>query len=95
METPNFDHNGHLLCPSCGFDHLHHKKVDVSFKIGSNIKSNSIIDVNGLSNNFEIQDNCPDDYIDITFWCEKCGKESKLSIMQTKGRSSFYLSVNQ
>lgn len=92
---PEFDqyHHGHgaeLLCPSCGFNYLHHDRVDVFERSEDATQGLHIaVEEGGLSVGTSLKGNPSGRRhgITIRFWCEGCKATPVLSIAQHKGNT--------
>jgi len=104
---PKFDESGYdcppiLLCPKCGFDYLHHEKIEiferqaeddkqglhlvVASRADSTVAASSRINV---LTNTDISENPSRrrNGMKISFWCEGCDVVSVLVIEQHKGQT--------
>jgi hypothetical protein len=80
-----------LLCPSCGFDHLHHGRIDVyerekeDAEKGLHVsveRGSAVIDQNLSGNPSSRRDG-----LRIEFGCEGCSARLVLTIAQSKGQT--------
>lgn len=84
-----------LLCPNCGFNYLHHEKVDV-FERSEDAESGLHVSVSGVKaeTNTALSGNpsARRDGLTVTFSCEGCDAKPVLTIAQHKGQTfvNFY-----
>ena len=80
-----------LLCPSCGFDHLHHGRVEVFEREGEDKekgvhvlvdRGSAVIDQNMSGNPSSRRDG-----LRVEFGCEGCSAQLVLTIAQHKGQT--------
>lgn len=80
-----------LVCPKCGFNYLHHGKIDNYHR-----KEDSEYCYHTTVDGYYIEARCDDnkhnpstrrDGLTIDFYCEGCQKTSKLCIAQHKGQT--------
>lgn len=86
--TFNTGYGAELLCPHCGFNYLHHDRVEV-FERGEDAKHGvhvSVADGNATMNT-DLAGNPSDRRhgLNVYFWCEGCDAVPVLSIAQHKG----------
>lgn len=105
MQAVKINDDGHLACPHCGGDYLHHDCVQI-FETGETIHGSLHVTVRGGDR----PSNCkrsPSVVIDhdvrgnpserrqglrIEFWCEECGgSRCELVIAQRKGNTEIEL----
>lgn len=72
-----------LLCPNCGFNYLHHFRVEVfdrahTVLTGHNVQIDHKLDGNPSRRS---------DGLSVFFYCERCPKVSRLDIAQHKGNT--------
>lgn len=81
-----------LLCPSCGFNYLHHFRVDV-FERNEDANQGLHVTVDNLTlkTTTDLTGNPSSrrDGVVVDFWCEGCHEISRLSIAQHKGVTEF------
>lgn len=84
----NESYGAELLCPNCGFNYLHHDKVEV-FECGEDANhgvhvtiadGKSVMDTSLIGNPSRRRHG-----LNIHLWCEGCSAKSVLSISQHKG----------
>ena len=94
---PNFELHSYtagfgalLLCPACGFNHLHHEKVDV-FERTEDETSCLHVSVSDakvtIDKDLEGNPSSRRHGMTIQFWCEECSAKPVLSILQHKGQT--------
>jgi len=81
---------GELKCPSCGFNYLHHDKVEI-FERGEDEEKGLHVKVeNGVATidtNLSGNPSARRHGLTIQFWCEGCKAKPVLSISQHKGNT--------
>lgn len=81
---------GELKCPSCGFNYLHHNRIEI-FERGEDEQKGLHVTVeNGeLQTNTNLEGNPSSRRhgLLIHFWCEGCKAQPVLSISQHKGNT--------
>ena len=88
-----------LVCPHCGFDHLHHRTVvryDRNCEDAVNGRIVRVADESVLIvDNAEMTENLSPrrGSVSITFDCEGCGRESRMHIIQHKGQTFLELAA--
>jgi hypothetical protein len=81
---------GELKCPSCGYNYLHHEKVEI-FERGEDEEKGLHVKVeNGMvttDTNLSGNPSARRHGLTIHFWCEGCKAKPVLSISQHKGNT--------
>ncbi len=87
---PKFDNteDGQLVCPSCGFNCLHHDKVEV-FECTEDATHGVHVTVSDgkavMDTSLEGNPSARRHGLSVHFWCEGCDAKPVLSISQHKG----------
>lgn len=81
---------GELVCPSCGFNYLHHDKVEV-FECGEDTPYGVHVTVEDAKATFDTSlegnPSARRHGLKIYFWCEGCQAKPVLSLHQHKGNT--------
>ncbi len=86
---------GQLKCPSCGFNYLHHDKVEVFERSEDAEHGLHVVVENGsVKTDTDLQGNPSSRRhgLAIHFWCEGCDEKPVLTLIQHKGNT--YVDIN-
>ncbi|NKD15262.1 MULTISPECIES: hypothetical protein [Aeromonas] len=90
--VPKFNYNGELICPSCGFDYLHHDKVEV-FECGEDAEHGVHVTISDgkavMDTSLAGNPSARRHGLSVHFWCEGCDAKPVLSISQHKGNTQM------
>jgi hypothetical protein len=81
---------GELQCPACGFNYLHHEKVEIFERNEDEEKGLHVTVENGVVTtdmNLSGNPSARRHGLTIQFWCEGCEAKPVLSISQHKGNT--------
>ena len=82
------DEDGHLLCPACGGDNLHHYRIEVFDRDDDDVNGQHVV-VEGrktiIDKDMANNPSSRRDGLRIFFWCEGCRAKSTLEVYQHKG----------
>lgn len=91
------DHNGNLLCPRCGFDHLRHRQVNIFDRredaqdVVHTAVQEGTVSMRVVANNESVNPSDRRDGLIVRFSCEGCGETRPvfMAIAQVKGRTEI------
>lgn len=93
--TPEFEpyeegYGAELKCPSCGFNYLHHNKVEI-FECGEDAKQGVHVTVADgaatMDTDLSANPSMRRHGLKIEFWCEGCKAKPVLFVAQHKGNT--------
>lgn len=89
FNSPQGGYDAELLCPNCGFNYLHHSKVEV-FECGEDADGlHAVIAEGKVSTDKNLAGNPSSRRhgLSIHFWCEGCSASPVMDIYQHKGNT--------
>lgn len=95
-----FDEDGVLLCPCCGFNCLHHDRVDVYLrdedaKCGLHVRTRGSVNTSEVDTDMSGNPSERRDGLTIRFWCEGCDARPLMEISQEKGSTRLYFGAEE